>query len=108
VTTAPTDLEQQLEESLWALATLHTPVFTRDDLYRHVGPAHMQDDWYVKKVNGQTEVFLLCPCMTILVLARCFYEGHTGQCEEPAFPIEATLRRDTRCGRHMGTQKGQT
>jgi hypothetical protein len=106
-----TELGQQLEDSLWARATYHTPAFTRDDLYKHVGPGHMEDDWYVKRVYPD-EVHLLCKCQTILVMARCRYDwedesGQMRQCEELAFPQEATLRKDTRCGQHMGTQKGK-
>jgi hypothetical protein len=106
-----TVLEQQLEDSLWAMATLHTPVFTKEMLYDHVGPGHMEDTWYVKKVYP-SEVHLLCKCRVILVLARCRYdwEDETGlmrQCEEPAYPPEATLKKDARCGQHMGTQKGK-
>jgi len=99
---AGTSLLKDLTDSLWALATLHSPVFTQADLYRHVGPGHMQDDWMVKRLNGQTEVFLLCPCKVILVLARCYgFDALTGeQCEEWAFPIEATLRSEVRCGNH--------
>jgi hypothetical protein len=97
-----TALERQLEDSLWAMATLHAQVFTQEELYAaHVGAGHMEDDWYVKRLNGQNEVFLLCKCRMILVLSRCRYEGHTGQCEEPAFPIEGTWKADNRCGRHM-------
>lgn len=103
---AMTVLEQELESSLWALATLHTSVFTRADLYKHVGPGHMEDDWYVKRLNG-LEVHLLCKCKMILVMQRCMYEFDSPAefglwCEEPAFPVEATLRKDTRCGQHHG------
>jgi len=100
-------LLRDLEDSLWAMATLHTPVFTQEDLYtKHVGPGHMEDDWYVKRVNGM-EVHLLCKCQMILVMQRCMYgvdePAEFGLwCEEPAFPVEATLRKDTRCGQHKG------
>jgi hypothetical protein len=107
------ELQQQLEDSLWAVATQHQSVFNREQLYQHVGPGHMEDDWYVKKTNGLEEVFLLCKCRMILVLQRCWYERHTGpepedrvRCDEPAFVGEATLRRDARCGQHLGTQRG--
>jgi hypothetical protein len=97
-----TELERQLEASLWAVATLHQMVHTREELDSHVGPGHMEDTWYVKKTNGENEVFLLCKCRVILVFARCYWvDDLTGeQCEEPAFPAEGTLRKDTRCGLH--------
>lgn len=106
-------LEQQLEASLWSVARMHAPIYTQEALYTHVGPGHMEDDWYVKRLNGTEEVFLLCKCQTILVLSRCayFFNGKEGdadgnkprqgdRCEEPAFPKEATYRRDIRCGFH--------
>ena len=104
-------LLQELQDSLWAMATMHTPCFTREALYTHVGPGHMEDDWYVKRLNDM-EVLLLCKCRMILVLSRCMY-GYDkpvefGEwCEEPAFPAEATARKDARCTQHMGTQKGK-
>lgn len=99
-----TRLEWDLRESLWAMATLHTPVFTQEQLYAHVGEGHMEDTWYVKKTNSTNEVFLLCRCMVILVLSRCYWDDPlTGeQCEEPCFPDEATFRKDSRCGLHHG------
>ncbi len=103
------ELQQQLEDSLWALAQTHLMVHTREELYQHVGPGHMEDDWYVKKTNGGNEVHLLCKCRLILVMTRCRYGAEISQqCDEPAFPQEATLKRDARCGLHMGTQKGVT
>lgn len=108
-----TALEQQLEDSLWAMARLHAPIYTREALYTHVGPGHMEDDWYIKRLNGTEEVFLLCKCQTILVLSRCayFFDGFEAdvsgnkprsgdRCEEPAFVKEAQYRRDVRCGFH--------
>jgi hypothetical protein len=99
-----TELQQQLEDSLWSLANMHTPVFTHEALYQHVGPGHMEDDWYVKRVYPE-EVHLLCKCRMILVLARCAY-GHDvpfiERCEEPAFPEEAMSRKDIRCGQYHG------
>ncbi len=97
-----TTLEQQLEDSLWVMSTLHTPVFTQEMLYDHVGPGHMEDTWYIKKVYPD-EIHLLCKCRVILVLARCHFIYDLGvQCEEPAYPKEATRRRDARCGQHHG------
>jgi len=99
-------LLRQLTDSLWAVAPLHTSVFTREQLYAHVGPGHMEDDWYVRRLSG-LEVHLLCKCRTILVLARCMY-GYDqptefgAWCDEPAFPVEATARKDARCGQHHG------
>jgi hypothetical protein len=105
------ELQQQLEDSLWAVATQHQSVFNREQLYQHVGPGHMEDDWYVKKTNGLEEVFLLCKCRMILVLQRCWFVwkdagDETRRCDEPAFVGEATLRQDARCGQHLGTQRG--
>ena len=95
------DLLQKLQDSLWKMATLHQMVFTREELYSHVGPTHMEDDWYVKRVYPE-EVHLLCKCRVILVLQRCAYEVGGVRCDEPAFPVEAALRKDTRCGQHQG------
>ena len=105
-----TTLEYQLEQSLWALATIHRPAFTREELASHVGPGHMQGEWYVKRVYGYSdEVHLLCPCKTILVLQRCYYGGaktanfeNPERCEEPAFPDDGTFRTDMRCVQHKG------
>lgn len=94
-----TQLQRDLEDSLWALATLHTPCFTRGALSNHVGPGHMEGDWYVKHL-GEDEVHLLCKCRMILVMARCQFDDGRGACEEPAFPKEGTFRKDVRCSQH--------
>jgi hypothetical protein len=94
-----TQLEQQLEDSLWAMSTLHTPCFTRGALANHVGPGHMEGDWYVKHLY-EDEVQLLCKCRMILVMARCQFDDGRGACEEPAFPKEGTFRKDVRCSQH--------
>jgi hypothetical protein len=96
-------LLSQLTDSLWAVATQHQSIFTSEALYQHVGPGHMEDDWYVKRLNGGNEVHLLCKCRMILVMLRCRYGADVmRQCEEPAFPEEGTLRKDARCGQHHG------
>jgi hypothetical protein len=75
-------LERDLEDSLWALATLHTPVFTHEQLQRHLSAGHLSGTTMVKRVFD-VEVHVLCPCKTILVMYRC---------RGPVRPIEAARR----------------
>lgn len=75
-------LEQQLEDSLWAKATLHTPVFTQEDLARHLGAGHLEGEMMVKRVFDK-HVLVLCPCMMMLEMNHC---------EGPPYAAEASLR----------------
>ena len=63
-------LEQQLSDSLWALATVHAPIHTHEQLSRHLGPGHLEGTAMMKKVYDE-EVHVLCPCNTILVMKHC-------------------------------------
>lgn len=93
-----TELERQLEDSLWALVKGMAPAHT--DLIDHL-PHLAGGTTRVKRVYERT-VLVLCPCKTVLKFNRCFYIGHTGQCEEETIAPEATLIEDARCGLHKG------
>jgi hypothetical protein len=77
-----TQLEIDLEESLWALATLHTPVFTHEDLAKHLGPGHLQGEAVIKRVYDK-HVLVLCPCNMMLEMNHC---------EGPPYASEASAR----------------
>jgi hypothetical protein len=77
-----TQLEVDLENSLWALAKQATPVFTQEDLARHLGPGHLVGETVIKRVFDK-HVMVLCPCNMMLEMNHC---------QGPAFAREGTAR----------------
>jgi hypothetical protein len=74
------ELEKQLEDSLWALATGIVPATTAT-LNEHLPHLAGSRDRVRRLYEGT--VLILCPCRTVLRFYRCKYSGlASGRCEE--------------------------
>jgi hypothetical protein len=80
-----TQLQAQLEASLWKLAEERPFVVVQDpmDLMPHLTRGHLpqsrEDQQVVLKRVTADVVYILCPCLSPLVFKRCTVYG----CEEP-------------------------
>ncbi len=83
-----TELERQLEDSLWALVESIVPA-TPEEVEKHL-PHFKGSSSRVRKVHEE-HVLILCPCKTAMQFYRCKYVSYTheARCSEEVRVIEA-------------------